>query len=516
MAQTVKMKSNSDGQDRLQGQWQSIGVIRDEQYSEPSEATYYWFEEDHFKIQVPGKSETSIAYVTSDGQIPMQLDATLGFEKARMIYGFDSDRLWISHSKPGADRPNSLLDGNGYGLSVLVFQRMRNEHPDRSPLDDVFDHYHGNREAVDLELSKAATLAAEKSGRPTERAWAAFARCYNLAGFVNQYDEVHKDTFRKLVPELERLADSGDTHSQFILGLGSMHGFALEQDLQVSDRYFERAAARGHSAAAYWLGRSLAKRNITRSLSLLRLAAAFGNASAMASLGDIHYESDGTPNKGKAFQWYKAGAARKCPQAMLGLGLMLEDNAPETAFNLFSDAAAANSVGGFWKIGNCFHKGTGCEQDAEKAKAYYLKAVAENSLAAAHDLGSLYLEEEDFDKALDAFKWASARDWLPSMTAVGRCHENGWGCDVDIDLAKTWYTKAAEKGFAGAKDQLARLNPKPRRPAYRSNYSWQPSPSAHSNAQRAANRARQDLKRRINQTIPGGVQWIPARALYGR
>ena len=124
MAQTVKMKTNSDGQARLRGQWQSIGVIRDEQYSDPGEATYYRFEQNHFKIQVPGKSETSIAYVASDGQIPMQLDATLGAEKARMIYGFDSERLWISHSKPGFDRPNSLLDDNDYGLSAVSYTHL--------------------------------------------------------------------------------------------------------------------------------------------------------------------------------------------------------------------------------------------------------------------------------------------------------------------------------------------------------------------------------------------------------
>ena len=94
---------------------------------------------------------------------------------------------------------------------------------------------------------------------------------------------------------------------------------------------------------------------------------------------------------------------------MLGLGLILEDSAPEAAFNLFSDAAAANCVGGIWKLGTCFHKGKGCEQNIEKARACYLFATQKNSLAAAHDLGSLYLEEEEFDKGLEAFEWASKR-----------------------------------------------------------------------------------------------------------
>ena len=515
MAQTVGMERISNDQSRLLGSWQAIGVIRNGQYIEVKSETSYRFEKNHFVVREQGKSATAISYVTRNDQAPMQLDATLGEEKARMIYGFDSERLWISHSEPGSGRPNSLLDGNGNGISILVFRRTQPEPSRTNLLDEAFDYYHGNRGAVDLELAKAATLAAEKTGHPNARAWAAFARCYNAAGFFNQYHDVHKDTFRKLVPQLERLADSGDANSQFMLGLGAMHGFAVEQDLHTSDQYFEAAASRGHSAAAYWLGRSLEKRDSNRSLSLLRFAAAFGNAEAMARLGGIYHEGTGVrADEEKSLQWYKAGAFRKCPASMLGLGLILEDSAPEAAFNLFSDAAAANCVGGIWKLGTCFHKGKGCEQNIEKARACYLFATLKNSLAAAHDLGSLYLEEEEFDKALEAFEWASKRGWLPSTTAVGRCHENGWGCDADIDLAKTWYTKAADKGFADAKNQLARLNPKPRRPAYQSNFVWQPSPSDHASAQRAANRARQDLKRRINQANPG-TQFIPRRALYG-
>ena len=55
---------------------------------------------------------------------------------------------------------------------------------------------------------------------------------------------------------------------------------------------------------------------------------------------------------------------------------------------------------------------------------------------------------------------------LHSTTVVGLFHENGWGCDVDIERAKAWYRKAADKGFSPAKDNLARLESKRSRSSF--------------------------------------------------
>ena len=124
MAQTVGMERISNDQSRLLGSWQAIGVIRNGQYIEVKSETSYRFEKNHFVVREQGKSATAISYVTRNDQAPMQLDATLGEEKARMIYGFDSERLWISHSEPGSGRPNSLLDGNGNGISTVSYTHL--------------------------------------------------------------------------------------------------------------------------------------------------------------------------------------------------------------------------------------------------------------------------------------------------------------------------------------------------------------------------------------------------------
>ena len=93
MAQTVGIEKNSNDQSELLGSWQAIGVIRNGQYIEVESETSYRFEKNHFIVQEQGKSATAVSYVTRNDQAPMQLDATLGDERARMIYGFDSERL---------------------------------------------------------------------------------------------------------------------------------------------------------------------------------------------------------------------------------------------------------------------------------------------------------------------------------------------------------------------------------------------------------------------------------------
>ena len=65
--------------------------------------------------------------------------------------------------------------------------------------------------------------------------------------------------------------------------------------------------------------------------------------------------------------------------------------------------------------------------------------------------------EQDYDRALDLFKKAAESDCARANYHVGRFYENGFGCAKDIDEAKAWYQKAADKGDKDAKAALERL-----------------------------------------------------------
>lgn len=504
LAQTT----NTAGDSRLLGKWEAIGVIRDGQFNERNGDCVYSFGENTFEISTQGQQTTTIAYSTNNRQFPKQFNATLGSEQAKMIYGFDSERLWISHSRPGSNRPSTILEDDNH-LSILVFRPLKTDQVQASELDVVFDYCYGNRGQVDLKLARKKTLEAEKNQQPTAIAWAAFARCYNMAGFQNEFSKDHETRFQTLVPQLEHQANSGDVEAKFLLGLATLHGFAVEEDRRLSEQYLKEAASKGHSPSAYWLGRSLTNGRPKESISMLKLAAAFGNAEAMSSLGIICFDGLGTPSDTEqALQWYSASAERGCSFGMVGLGLMVEDREPQKAFRLFETAAAMNHPFALSKLANCYQFGKGCEKDQQKAVETYLKAIDLNDHSAAYELGKIYLGQKQYSDALEMFKWADGKGHLPATTAVGLCYEEGWGCDPDIDIAKTIYRKAANAGSDDAKQQLARLEPKPQpsfRPAandYGTSYSSsQESGIARATeaARRDANRAVRNFQRRINR-----------------
>jgi TPR repeat protein len=79
--------------------------------------------------------------------------------------------------------------------------------------------------------------------------------------------------------------------------------------------------------------------------------------------------------------------------------------------------------------------------------------------------GFVRLSAEDWARVLHgdaetAFQWflqaAALRDPM-GMNMVGRCHENGWGTEVDFFAAANWYRQAARQGLVEGMYNLANL-----------------------------------------------------------
>jgi len=459
----LSAQENKSSRQLLTGKWEAIGTVVNGQFKEVKEDdASYEFGESMLMIQQSGSSGKSISYESNNKKKPRQLDVRMGRENSPMIYGFDSRRLWVCHPSPGGARPRSILDCSENGYSVLVFRRDQIGAPSRYALDEVFDHFWGNGGACNLPLAKAATLKAEKIGDPVSQAWALLARCYNLAGFVNEFDEKYVDKFETLYPKVKQLADEGDLSAKFVVGFAARHGVGSEVDLALSDRYFEEAAEQGYSPAIYWLGRSLIGRDTKKAVQLLEIASAFGNAAAMGALGVIFKDAMGiAEDKERARYWMKASADRNYANGMVCLGILMQDNEEfESAFQLFKSAAELNDDNGYFQLGNCYHNGEGCSKNVEKARQNYLKACDQWSLPGEHNLGVLLYEQNEYDGAFYRFNCAAERDWLPSMVSVALCYENGIGCDRDIEKAIMWLKKASSQGYSLANENLARLGVK--------------------------------------------------------
>ena len=55
--------------------------------------------------------------------------------------------------------------------------------------------------------------------------------------------------------------------------------------------------------------------------------------------------------------------------------------------------------------------------------------------------------KQDHSLALKWFKIAVMNDHIEAINMVGRCYENGWGCDLDYKTAASYYKLAADKGL---------------------------------------------------------------------
>ena len=153
------------------------------------------------------------------------------------------------------------------------------------------------------------------------------------------------------VERLERLAEQGDTHSQFVMGQLYRDGPLLIPDSQKAKRWFTLAAERGMPEAQYALGKLLLSEDPEvhdpeEGLRWLRRAAQEGSTYAAYRLGKEYLTGKHAPKSGEnAVHWFHFSAKRGNPFAQYMLGkLYLEGKAiprdQEQAMTWFQRSAA--------------------------------------------------------------------------------------------------------------------------------------------------------------------------------
>lgn len=100
--------------------------------------------------------------------------------------------------------------------------------------------------------------------------------------------------------------------------------------------------------------------------------------------------------------------------------------------------------------------------DTPRDAAPWVRAAALNGIKSAQVAwGQMLLDgegiERDAEAALRWFSIAAEAGSLDGVNMVGRCHEFGWGCTLDMAEAARCYLSAAERGHAWAQFNLATL-----------------------------------------------------------
>jgi len=148
---------------------------------------------------------------------------------------------------------------------------------------------------------------------------------------------------------LQKAADRGDVHAEYLLGAWTKQGKYVDKDYKEAFRWFQRAAQKGLGDALYMVGVFLDG----------------GLAEA--------------ENKEEAVKYYKLAAEKGIPEAQFALGECYEEgtgvgqNSTE-AFRCYKTAADQGLAMAQYSVGGCYESGIGVAQDSSIATLYLNKA----------------------------------------------------------------------------------------------------------------------------------------------
>jgi TPR repeat protein len=135
----------------------------------------------------------------------------------------------------------------------------------------------------------------------------------------------------------------------------------------------------------------------------------------------------------------------------------LFDVDPVAARTELEHLAALGSVKSMTVLGTIYRRGQGTRVDLFKAESWYLRAAELGYVPANYCLGLIYLRRGYHRKAVDQFRIAADRSYMPGIHMLGNMYCNGRGIDKDLREARRLWEWGNSLGFIHAKTALAKL-----------------------------------------------------------
>ena len=152
------------------------------------------------------------------------------------------------------------------------------------------------------------------------------------------------------------------------------------------------------------------------------------------------YDWDGEPNLDELRRLMDKQAADPA-QTLIGL----------------AELAGRGSTMSMVYLAHAYRKGIGADVDPARSREWFERAAAAGSLLASYELGWLYWNDKDFEKALRAASAGVDRGYPPSMYLLATMYEHGRGVPVDVRRARELLEVAVAHGHVFAKRSLGRL-----------------------------------------------------------
>jgi uncharacterized protein len=258
------------------------------------------------------------------------------------------------------------------------------------------------------------------------------------ADFQTGYDASQRGDYATAHREWRPLAEQGDAHAQFNLGIIYDNGQGVPQDYAEAVKWYRKAADQGNARAQLLLGTMYRKgqgvpQDYAEAVKWHRLAADQGHAIAQFNLGIMYRKGQGVPQDyAEAVKWYRLAADQ-------------------------GYAAAQNSLGIMYK------KGQGVPQNYAKAVNWCRKAAEQGYARAQNNLGFLYEKgqgvPQDYIEAVKWYRKAADQGQVNAQFNFGTMYVNGIGVPKDYQEAYFWFSLSAAQGNEDAqkgRDLVAR------------------------------------------------------------
>ena len=153
--------------------------------------------------------------------------------------------------------------------------------------------------------------------------------------------------------------------------------------------------------------------------------------------------------KGQSAVLYRNAIDRDYAKSQYALGKY------DKAVEAWSRAAEWGDAESQFRLGDCYHEGSGVKRYEPEAVNWYRKAAEQDHVEAQATLGKYLFEGKYTTKdETEAVKWwrkAAEQGHVAAQFNLGKCYEEGIGVKQDYAEAFKWYSKAAEQGHAEAK-----------------------------------------------------------------
>lgn len=188
-----------------------------------------------------------------------------------------------------------------------------------------------------------------------------------------------------------------------------------------------------------------------------------GNGRAMYFIGEYYAWGYKPVKKDKdlAKEWRKKGAESGDALAKVNYAYSLPKDDPEReeiykeVFSIILDMANNNDVFAQLEIGSMYRFGYGTDKNEEECLSWYKRSSNDGFWPAERDLGSIYLDKEDYKASYDWYLKAARHGNGESQGWVGNLLD--WRGDLPKDpiMANEWYKKAITDGCGFAANNLA-------------------------------------------------------------